>query len=230
MKRLLNFAFAAIGAGAFGFLLWKSDQATQGRSPGVPQQAVENPVGATGGGLQQATPAISAVAQVFDGESVSSGIPAEHDRTMVDRNIPTAAASVDSMSASGSANAPGSALQNPPLPAAAGPAVVDLPMGWGAPVREISIPVPEGEMVPAVFQDDTPKPTPQMKALDRIAAEFEENVREIPPGMTQTEAWGLAREIADERYITLFGYQAYNQYHLRGAREALKEKRARANP
>lgn len=80
-------------------------------------------------------------------------------------------------------------------------------------------------MVPAVFQDDTPKPPAQRKALDRIATEFEQNVSEIPPGMTQSEVWGLAREIADERYLTLFGYEAYNQYHLRGAREALREKR-----
>jgi hypothetical protein len=99
-------------------------------------------------------------------------------------------------------------------------------MDWGQPVREISIPVPVGEMIPAVFQDDAPKPPAQMRALDRIAAEFEQNVREIPPGMTQNEVWRSAREIADERYLTLFGYEAYNQYHLRGAREALSEKKS----
>jgi len=80
--------------------------------------------------------------------------------------------------------------------------------------------------VPALFQDDTPKPTPQMKALDRIASEFEQNVSEIPAGMTQEEVWEAARLIAVERYMTLFGYQAYNQYHIKAAKEALKEKRA----
>ena len=96
----------------------------------------------------------------------------------------------------------------------------------GAPIREITIPVPVGAKVPALFQDDTPKPAQQMKALDRIASEFEQNVSEIPEGMTQEEVWDAARLIADERYMTLFGYQAYNQYHIKAAKEALKEKRA----
>lgn len=96
----------------------------------------------------------------------------------------------------------------------------------GGPIREITIPVPVGAKVPALFQDDTPKPPQQMKALDRIASEFEQNVSEIPEGMTQEEVWDAARLIADERYMTLFGYQAYNQYHIKAAKEALKEKRA----
>jgi hypothetical protein len=101
--------------------------------------------------------------------------------------------------------------------------------GGAGPIREITIPVPEGAKVPALFQDDTPKPPQQMKALDRIASEFEQNVSEIPAGMTQEEVWEAARLIADERYMTLFGYQAYNQYHIKAAKEALKEKRARSN-
>jgi hypothetical protein len=96
----------------------------------------------------------------------------------------------------------------------------------GGPIREITIPVPVGVKVPALFQDDTPKPPQQMKALDRIASEFERNVSEIPAGMTKEEVWEAARLIADERYMTLFGYQAYNQYHIKAAKEALKEKRA----
>ncbi len=101
--------------------------------------------------------------------------------------------------------------------------------GGAGPIREITIPVPEGAKVPALFQDDTPKPPQQMKALDRIASEFEQNVSEIPAGMTQEEVWEAARLIADERYMTLFGYQAYNQYHIKAAKEALKEKRALSN-
>ena len=96
----------------------------------------------------------------------------------------------------------------------------------GGPIRGITIPVPVGAKVPALFQDDMPKPPQQMKALDRIASEFEQNVNEIPEGMTQEEVWDAARLIADERYMTLFGYQAYNQYHIQAAKEALKEKRA----
>jgi hypothetical protein len=110
--------------------------------------------------------------------------------------------------------------------AATNSSVVDIPMTAGVPIREITIPVPEGAKVPALFQDDTPKPPQQMKAVDRIASEFEQNVSEIPAGMTKEEVWEAARLIADERYMTLFGYQAYNQYHIKAAKEALKEKRA----
>jgi len=100
----------------------------------------------------------------------------------------------------------------------------------GGMAREISIPVPEGAKVPAVFFDGEDKPVPQQKALDRIAEEFEQNVSEIPAGMKKEEVWEAARLIADERYLTLFGYQAYNQYHIQAAKEALKEKRARLQP
>jgi len=97
-----------------------------------------------------------------------------------------------------------------------------------ASMAEIVQDVPEGAKVPALFYDNESKPTPQQKALDRIAIEFNQNVSEIPPGLTKEEVWEAARAIADERYITLFGYQAFNQYHLQSAKEALKEKRLRA--
>jgi hypothetical protein len=96
----------------------------------------------------------------------------------------------------------------------------------GGMAREISIQVPEGAKVPAVFFDGEEKPMAQQKALDRIAEEFEQNVSEVPAGMKKEEVWEAARLISDERYLTLFGYQAYNQYHIQAAREALKEKRA----
>jgi hypothetical protein len=94
--------------------------------------------------------------------------------------------------------------------------------------REILIPVPEGAKVPAAFFDGEDKPVAQQKALDRIAEEFEQNVSEIPAGMKKEEVWEAARLIADERYLTLFGYQAYNQYHIQAAKEALKEKQTAA--
>lgn len=98
----------------------------------------------------------------------------------------------------------------------------------GGMAREISIPVPEGAKVPAAFFDGEDKPVAQQKALDRIAEEFEQNVSEIPAGMKKEEVWEAARLIADERYLTLFGYQAYNQYHIQAAKEALKEKQTAA--
>jgi len=113
--------------------------------------------------------------------------------------------------------------------AATNSSVVDIPVTAGVPIREITIPVPEGAMVPALFHDDVAKPAPQMKALDKIATEFEKNVSEIPPGMSKEEVWEAAKRFADESYITLFGFQAYNQLHIQAAKEALKEKRARSN-
>jgi hypothetical protein len=224
MKSLLKFASAAIGLAAFGFLLSKSDQSTHEPVAVAPDKAVGHQGGAPINGPYQAPPVKSAAAPGSHAGFISSGTPATHASAVAGPDIPAVEASVDSIRGSSSATLPASSPQHF-SPAAAGPAVVDQPMGWEPPVREISIPVPEGEMVPAVFQDDTPKPPAQRKALDRIATEFEQNVSEIPPGMTQSEVWGLAREIADERYLTLFGYEAYNQYHLRGAREALREKR-----
>jgi hypothetical protein len=126
----------------------------------------------------------------------------------------------------GGSLSPGTAAQSSGT-ATSNPSVVDTPMTAGVPIREITIPVPEGAKVPALFHDDVPKPAPQMKALDKIATEFEMNVSEIPPGMTKEEVWEAARAIADERYITLYGYQAFNQYHIQAAKEALKEKRQR---
>jgi hypothetical protein len=99
-------------------------------------------------------------------------------------------------------------------------------VGRGAAPREISIPVPEGAKVPAVFFDAEEKPIVQQKALDRIAQEFEKNVTEIPQELTKEEVWEAARAIADERYLTLFGYQSFNQYHIESAKEALREKKA----
>lgn len=93
------------------------------------------------------------------------------------------------------------------------------------PTREITISVPEGAKVPAVFFDGEDKPVVQQRALDRIAEEFELNVTEVPEGMTQEEVWEAARAIADERYITLYGYQAFTQYHIQAAKEALREKK-----
>jgi hypothetical protein len=127
---------------------------------------------------------------------------------------------------SGSSLSPGTAAQSSGT-VVSNPSVVDTPMTAGVPIREITIPVPEGAKVPALFHDDVPKPAPQMKALDKIATEFEMNVSEIPPGMTKEEVWEAARKFADESYLILFGYQAYNQYHIQAAKEALREKRQR---
>jgi hypothetical protein len=91
---------------------------------------------------------------------------------------------------------------------------------------DLVIPVPPGVKVPALFLDETPRPVPQQKMLDRMAAEFNEAVSNPPPGVSAEEAWEQARLHADEKYLKLFGYAAYNAYHLQAAIEAVKEKKA----
>jgi hypothetical protein len=88
------------------------------------------------------------------------------------------------------------------------------------------IPVPPGAKVPALFLDETLRPVPQQKMLDRIAADFNEAVSDPPMGVSAEEAWEQARLNADERYLKLFGYAAYNAYHLQSAKEAVSEKKA----
>jgi hypothetical protein len=76
--------------------------------------------------------------------------------------------------------------------------------------------------------DRTPRTPQQQAAIDQIARDFEAAVSDPPSGITQEETWTAARQLADQRYLTLFGYQAYNQYHLQAAKEAVKEKNAQS--
>lgn len=97
----------------------------------------------------------------------------------------------------------------------------------GAPQgSELVIPVPPGERVPALFLDEAERPLPQQKMLDRIAAEFNEAVSNPPPGLSVEEVWEQARLNADEKYLILFGYAAYNDFHLQAAKEAVRERKA----
>lgn len=94
------------------------------------------------------------------------------------------------------------------------------------PESDLVIPVPPGEKVPALFLDEHPRPAPQQKMLDRMAAEFNEAVSKPPLGVSAEEAWEQARLNADEKYLKLFGYAAYNAYHLQAAKEAVRERQA----
>lgn len=91
---------------------------------------------------------------------------------------------------------------------------------------ELVIPVPPGEKVPALFLDEAPRPLPQQKMLDRMAKEFNEAVANPPAGMSMEEVWEHARLDADAKYLILFGYAAYNAYHVQAAKEAVQERRA----
>ncbi len=91
---------------------------------------------------------------------------------------------------------------------------------------EIEIAVPVGERLPAAYYDEMATTPQQKNALNRLLIEFEKNISEgLEQGMDEIEVWRAAREIADKRYLTLFGFAAYNSYHIKAAKEALQEKR-----
>lgn len=119
-------------------------------------------------------------------------------------------------------------ISNQTTPKSVQSSVIYAPASSTAPIREVNIAVPVGAKVPVLFQDNELRPPQQMRILDQIANEFQQNISEIPTGMTQDEVWEAARLIADERYLTLFGYQAFNEYHLKAALEALKEKKGQS--
>lgn len=100
----------------------------------------------------------------------------------------------------------------------------------GAAAAELNVPVPGGAVVPAAFYDTDPKSPQQQAALDRILKEFNDNVSQTEAGVDAQENWDEARKIADNQYLTLYGWQAYNARHIQAAKEALVEKRAAATP
>lgn len=92
--------------------------------------------------------------------------------------------------------------------------------------QEIQIPVPRGEVVPVAFLDITLRPAPQQRALDLIVREFNQNVTTPDGAPPSPEVWRNAKEIADSRYIKLYGFRKYNEMSLTGSKQALKEKQA----
>jgi hypothetical protein len=111
-------------------------------------------------------------------------------------------------------------------PTSAGPS----PETLSAEEASADIPVPLGAKVPAAFFDESGHSPQQQKVLDKIAEDFSQSVSTQTPGVTAEENWEAARQLADQRYMTLFGYQAYNQQHIKAAKEALKEKQAATTP
>lgn len=96
---------------------------------------------------------------------------------------------------------------------------------------EQELAVPPGAIAPAALYDDDPKTPQQEAALERILNEFQETVTsDVGQSLTQAELWEAARLQADRRYLTLFGWQAYNARHLQSAKEAVAEKRTLPGP
>jgi hypothetical protein len=88
------------------------------------------------------------------------------------------------------------------------------------------IPIPAGAIAPAAFYDTDAKTPQQQRALNQIVGNFEKDIAEgAGQGLSETELWEAARRMADERYLTLFGWQAYNARHFQSAKQALAEKR-----
>lgn len=87
---------------------------------------------------------------------------------------------------------------------------------------ELSISVPPGAVVPAVLMDETPRTPQQQEALDKIVEDFNDAVS---GGETDPDTWEDARQVADSRYIKLFGFRAFNQKHLEASRQAAAERR-----
>ena len=114
------------------------------------------------------------------------------------------------------------------LPAANGPS--NGTQSPGVNEAEVVLEVPIGAVAPIAAYDDTPRSFQQEKALERIVDEFEQDVSQPAPGITEEENWNTARKIADQRYLTLFGYQSYNQYSIEAGKEALKEKPQTSTP
>jgi hypothetical protein len=81
-------------------------------------------------------------------------------------------------------------------------------------------------VVPVAFLDITLRPAPQQRALDRIVREFNQNVTTPDGAPPSPEVWRNAKEIADSRYIKLYGFRKYNEMSLTGSKQALKEKQA----
>jgi hypothetical protein len=67
--------------------------------------------------------------------------------------------------------------------------------------------------------------TAQVQSLDDIAGEFLDNaLAPASPSQGDVQNWRIAARLADERYRTMFGVEAFNRWSIEAAKEALAEK------
>ena len=188
-------------------------------------------------------------AKDFSGRTGNSSQSVPSGPTAADvRSLPVTAGLQPQLGRPGRETVAGSAQnedQPPEQPAPAGPRGAADPSSQAGPVvatdaagtapgsLELVIPVPRGARVPAIFYDETPRPAPQQRMLDRIAREFNDAVNQagVAGGNAASEAdlaeiWRAAAERADQQYINLYGFSAWHELHLRGAKEALRERKA----
>jgi len=93
-------------------------------------------------------------------------------------------------------------------------------------VVDQEIPVPRGEPLPAAIMDEGyGASTAQVQSLDDIAGEFLDNALDSgPPSQAGIQNWRDAARLADERYRSMFGVEAFNRWSIEAAKEALAEK------
>jgi hypothetical protein len=93
-------------------------------------------------------------------------------------------------------------------------------------VVDQDIPVPRGEALPAAIMDEGYGASPgQIQGLDDIAGEFLDNALVSgSPTYTDPQSWRDATRLADERYRSMFGAEAFNRWSIEAAKEALAEK------
>jgi hypothetical protein len=65
----------------------------------------------------------------------------------------------------------------------------------------------------------------QVQSLDDIAGEFLDNALDSgSPNQAGIKNWRDAARLADERYRSMFGIEAFNRWSMDAAKEALAEK------
>lgn len=106
---------------------------------------------------------------------------------------------------------------------------ISTSVSWPDPAPVIAdqeIPVPRGEPVPAAIMDEGyGASTAQVQSLDDIAGEFLDNALDSgPPSQAGIQNWRDAARLADERYRSMFGVEAFNRWSIEAAKEALAEK------
>jgi hypothetical protein len=68
----------------------------------------------------------------------------------------------------------------------------------------------------------------QVQSLDDIAGEFLDNALSSgPAAQADVQNWRDAARLADERYRSMFGIEAFNRWSMEAAKEALAEKSQR---
>jgi len=106
---------------------------------------------------------------------------------------------------------------------------ISTSVSWPDPapvVVDQEIPVPRGEPVPAAIMDEGyGASTAQVQSLDDIAGEFLDNaLAPASPSQGDVQNWRSAARLADERYRTMFGVEAFNRWSIEAAKEALAER------